>query len=69
MSYKSFEPKKLFFDLVNKKRLFISEEQAFWNDFFFFLVSLLTCHIFNMLHFSRHFNIKNGLILRKFENF
>jgi hypothetical protein len=35
--------------------------------FFFFLISLLTCHIFNMQHFSRHFDVKNGLVSNKFE--
>jgi hypothetical protein len=29
---------------------------------------LLTRHIFNMQHFSRHFDVKNGLISKKFEN-
>jgi hypothetical protein len=31
------------------------------------LVSLLTYHIFNMQHFSRYFDVKNGLISKKFE--
>jgi hypothetical protein len=31
---------------------------------FFFLISLLTCHIFNIQH---HFNVKNCLISNKFE--
>jgi hypothetical protein len=34
-----------------------------------FFLSLLTCHIFSMHNFSRHFDVKNGLTLKKFENF
>jgi hypothetical protein len=28
---------------------------------------LLTCHVFNMQHSSRHFDVKNCLISNKFE--
>lgn len=61
--------KKMSFDLVKKKRLFKSEEKKFWNDFLF-LVSLLTCHIFNIQHFLCQFDVKNSksLISNKFDN-
>jgi hypothetical protein len=65
MSYKSFEKKNVF--RFGKKYIFKSEEKTFWNDFFFCWGSLLTCYIFNMQHFSHHFNVKNGLISKKFE--
>jgi hypothetical protein len=29
---------------------------------------LLTCHIFNMQYFSRHFDVKNGFVSKKIEN-
>lgn len=60
MSYKNFEQKTVF--RFNKKETF--EEKAFW-----IYISLLTCHIFNMHHFSRHSDVKNGLISNKFEVF
>jgi hypothetical protein len=35
----------------------------------FGIIFFLTYDIFNMQHFSSHFNVKNGLISNKFENF
>jgi len=32
--------KKLSFDLIKKKRLFKSEEKAFWNDLFIIIINM-----------------------------